>query len=73
MVTGVLSDHTGNYRASFYIAGASIALAGLICFPLRRIARWEKNRNEQGSESVHVQEEKYPMLEKTGTIESGKS
>ncbi|KAL3886823.1 hypothetical protein ACJMK2_026788 [Sinanodonta woodiana] len=72
-IAGVLSDYTGNYKASFYVAGASIALAGLICFPLRRIARWEKNRNEQRSESVIVQQENYPMLEKTSRIVSGKS
>ena len=41
---GSLYDWTGNYNLSFYVAGSTIAWAGLICFPLRRIARWQNKR-----------------------------
>ncbi|KAL8616130.1 hypothetical protein ACOMHN_066617 [Nucella lapillus] len=43
-VAGMLSDLTGDYNISFYTAGTFIALSGLICLPLRRIALWEKER-----------------------------
>ena len=42
--TGSLYDWSGNYNLSFYAAGSTIALSGLICFPLRRIARWQHKR-----------------------------
>lgn len=29
------------------MAGVSLALAGIICIPLRRISAWEKNKNKQ--------------------------
>lgn len=46
-ITGALFDATGNYLASFYLAGVVILLSGLICLPLRRISRWEKEREEK--------------------------
>lgn len=46
-IAGALFDATGNYLASFYLAGAVILLSGLICLPLRRLSRWEKARDEK--------------------------
>lgn len=43
---GTLADISGDYSITFYMAGASLALAGIICFPLRRISRWEKSRDQ---------------------------
>lgn len=45
-ITGTLADISGDYSITFYMAGASLALAGIICFPLRRISRWEKSRDQ---------------------------
>ena len=44
-ITGALSDITGNYIGAFYLAGATILLAGIMCLPLRRITKWEYNKN----------------------------
>jgi hypothetical protein len=41
-----LADKSGDYSITFYMAGASLALAGIICFPLRRISRWEKSKDQ---------------------------
>lgn len=35
--SGAIKDATGSYTYSFYMAGATLAMAGVICFPLRRI------------------------------------
>ena len=43
-VSGMLFDATGTYHSSFYFAGVTLGLAGVICLPLRRIARWQKRR-----------------------------
>ncbi|CAH1795975.1 unnamed protein product [Owenia fusiformis] len=43
-IAGFLFDVTGNYTISFYVAGSTVALAGVICTPLRRIARWHDRR-----------------------------
>lgn len=50
-VAGLFYDLTGSYDASFYIAGALISISGLMCFPLPRISRWEKNRKNR-TESI---------------------
>ena len=34
-------DKTESIDVAFYVAGALIALAGVICIPIRRLARWE--------------------------------
>ena len=44
-LAGALKDATGSYTYSFYMAGATLALAGVICFPLRRINGCLKRRN----------------------------
>ena len=47
MLSGALSDMSGDYQGAFYMAGGAIALSGLICFPLRRISAWENGRFHQ--------------------------
>nr|KAG5698941.1 hypothetical protein BaRGS_024862 [Batillaria attramentaria] len=37
-----LADATGNYKLSFFVIGAVFIVAGILCIPLRRIARWER-------------------------------
>jgi len=46
-IAGWLYDITGEYSASFYVAGACLALAGIICLPLRKIARWQKRKEDE--------------------------
>ena len=43
-IAGALSDMAGDYKGAFYLAGASLALSGIICFPLRCISRREGNQ-----------------------------
>ncbi|XP_050415574.1 monocarboxylate transporter 12 [Patella vulgata] len=43
-IAGAISDSTGNYDAAFYMAGSVLAMAGIICLPLRRIASWEDEK-----------------------------
>ncbi|XP_074652406.1 monocarboxylate transporter 12-like [Tubulanus polymorphus] len=58
-IAGSLFDATGNYDYSFYMAGGVLVVAGVICFPLRRIARWEARRQEIREEQE--QDEKQRM------------
>ncbi|XP_060069114.1 monocarboxylate transporter 12-like [Ylistrum balloti] len=48
-IAGALSDLTESYDAAFYFAGGTIGLAGLMCFPMRCIARWEQNTTKTGT------------------------
>ena len=61
-ITGALSDATGDYRASFYLAGSVIALSGIICIPLRRISRWERKRQANKQTLNDLDTEIEPML-----------
>lgn len=38
-IAGILFDITGNYTVSFYVAGACLSMAGVICIPLKYIAK----------------------------------
>ncbi|XP_012944665.1 monocarboxylate transporter 4 [Aplysia californica] len=40
-IAGALSDATGSDDWAFYLAGMTLTLSGIICLPLRRVARWE--------------------------------
>jgi len=44
MTVGAILDATGSYVYPFLVSGSSIALAGIVCLPVRRIAQWEKER-----------------------------
>ena len=48
-VAGFIADATQSYDVAFYVSGASIAVAGIICFPLRRLARWRAERHKSKS------------------------
>ena len=45
--SGKIYEATGSFHWSFYSAGAMLFLAGFICVPLRRIARWKERRDEK--------------------------
>ncbi|OWF36096.1 monocarboxylate transporter 12-like [Mizuhopecten yessoensis] len=67
-IAGALADETGDYNITFYLSGVTLGLAGLICFPLRRISKWEQGKNSQGDETVVPKvsvsmPEKSPMLD----------
>ena len=47
LISGTLYDMTGSFHWSFYSAGAMLFLAGFICLPLRRIARWKDRREKE--------------------------
>lgn len=61
-IAGALSDATGDYRASFYLAGSVIAISGVMCIPLRRISHWERKRNEKKQTLNDLDAENKPML-----------
>ncbi|XP_060077418.1 monocarboxylate transporter 12-like [Ylistrum balloti] len=44
-IAGALADASGNYNMTFYFAGITLVLGGLICLPLRRISEREKRRS----------------------------
>ncbi|XP_060073577.1 monocarboxylate transporter 12-B-like [Ylistrum balloti] len=69
-IAGALADVTGDYNITFYLSGVTLSLAGLICFPLRRIAKWEKGQNAQIDTTIVPtislsEPEKSPMLDQT--------
>lgn len=43
-ISGAILDRTGSYIYPFLVSGSSITLAGIVCLPVRRIARWENER-----------------------------
>lgn len=43
-IAGALYDATNSYDYSFYFAGGLITLSALLCYPLKTINRWEKQR-----------------------------
>lgn len=46
-ISGALYESTGDFTTSFIFSGILIALGGIICLPVRRIARWEKERERK--------------------------
>jgi len=51
---GAILDATGSFVAPFLVAGSLIATGGFLCLPVRRIARWEKERNEKRQAPTNV-------------------
>lgn len=43
-IAGALYDATQNYDYSFYFAGGLITLSAFLCYPLKTVNRWEKQR-----------------------------
>jgi len=52
---GAILDATGSYVYPFLVSGSSFALAGLICLPVRRIARWEEQRADRKAQQHGAQ------------------
>lgn len=50
-IAGALSDRTGDYVITFYFGGITLGLAGLICFPLRWVARRQEVSEANESKS----------------------
>ncbi|ELT97508.1 hypothetical protein CAPTEDRAFT_171008 [Capitella teleta] len=48
-IAGALYGIMGDYSLSFYMAGISLFLAGAINIPLRRLARWQKEKRLKDS------------------------
>ena len=54
VILGFFYDVTGSYDISFYYAGTTICLAGVINLPLRHLARWrEKRKKEKNNVVIH--------------------
>ena len=61
--TGSLSDKTGTYNITFYLAGVTMFMAGALCVPLRRVARWEGLQTTVIQAEIREDEpEQSPML-----------
>lgn len=43
-IAGMLYDATASYDVSFYVSGGFILLSALMCYPIDRINKWEKER-----------------------------
>lgn len=41
---GLLYDVSGDYSASFYVAGAFVLISAFLCYPLGWVNRWEKKQ-----------------------------
>jgi MFS family permease len=50
-MSGAIVDATGSYVGAFIVSGCMFVMAGLVLFPVRRLARWENSRNRQISRS----------------------
>ena len=48
-IVGAMYASTGSLVAPFVVCGVLIALGGIICIPVRRVAKWE---NPKGDETV---------------------
>ncbi|RLU23535.1 hypothetical protein DMN91_003740 [Ooceraea biroi] len=46
-VAGAFMDATGSYDASFYLSGSLILMSAVICYPLKRVNVWERQRDNQ--------------------------
>ena len=55
---GFLYDLTGDYEVAFWVAGITIAAAGVICLPLRVFRRCEgADRRRNGEHAITLSEE----------------
>ena len=49
--TGAIQEATDSYVGPFLVSGTLIALGGIICLPVRRVARWEMERDKRNAAS----------------------
>ncbi|KAF2356064.1 Major facilitator superfamily [Trinorchestia longiramus] len=45
-IAGSFADYTGDFALSFYVFGATYALSGIMCIPIRKVKCWEDKRAE---------------------------
>ncbi|XP_063225635.1 monocarboxylate transporter 3 isoform X2 [Bacillus rossius redtenbacheri] len=43
-IAGKFKEATGSYDAAFYMSGSLILVSAILCYPLNRINKWEKER-----------------------------
>lgn len=53
-MSGALLEATGSYATSFVVCGVIISIGGIICLPVRRIANWEKEREERKKQAKTI-------------------
>ena len=46
LIAGAIQEATGSYTLPFLVSGSMFVLGGLVCLPARRIADWERKRND---------------------------
>jgi len=46
-ISGMIFDYTQSYTASFVTSGILVAISGIIVLPIRRVAAWERKREER--------------------------
>ncbi|XP_026810000.1 monocarboxylate transporter 7-like isoform X1 [Rhopalosiphum maidis] len=49
---GLFKDWTGTYDMSFYLSGIILTASAVICYPLRRVKKWEDDRKLRRPNSV---------------------
>ncbi|XP_069103505.1 monocarboxylate transporter 12-like isoform X2 [Argopecten irradians] len=69
-IAGALSDRTGDYVITFYFGGITLGLAGLICFPLRWVARRQKSTEVNESRRYMYS---IPMGESSNNVPNSRS
>ncbi|GAB1603165.1 monocarboxylate transporter 12-like [Argonauta hians] len=63
-IAGLLSDLTGSFDSAFYLGGAAVFFAGVLCIPLERMSIREKNESQE-SMSISEVKELQPMITET--------
>ncbi|XP_060801493.1 uncharacterized protein LOC106137323 [Amyelois transitella] len=51
-IAGFIMDQTQSYDITFGVSGAFLLISALMCFPVDRISRWEKERNKELPQKV---------------------
>lgn len=51
-IAGALFEATNSYDLSFYFAGTLITLSAVLCYPIKIVNRWEKQRASKVSPTV---------------------
>lgn len=46
-IIGIFKDWTGTYDMSFYLSGVLLVTSAVICYPLRKIKKWEDKKKLQ--------------------------
>lgn len=46
-IAGGFADATGDFNVTFYVFGATYAISGIMCIPIRKLKKWETERNEK--------------------------